>query len=111
MASELVLKLTFFVLLILSVTLEIIGDIFLKKWSSENKTLLLFLGLGIYFVGTIFWALSLKYEFLSKAVSLFTVINLVAILLVGVFLFKEEVSFINKIGLFLGLISVILIEM
>lgn len=86
------------------------ADIFLKKWSIENKNYLLIIGLLIYFVGTIFWAFSLKYELLSKAGPIFTILNLVMIVLVGVIMFKENLSFVNTAGVVLGIVSIILIE-
>lgn len=110
MASPIVLKLIFFGLVILAVILEIIGDVLFKKWSIDNRNIFLYVGLLIYFVGTIFWAFSLKYEYLSKAISIFTVLNLIVIVLVGVLYFKEDLSLMNKIGIGLGILSVILIE-
>ena len=110
MNSEIVLKLGFFALIAIAVILEVIGDILFKKWSLENKNILLIIGLIIYFIGTIFWAISLKYESLSKAISVFTILNLIIIVLVGIILFKENLSLINKIGIGLGILSVILIE-
>lgn len=104
------LKFAFFGLLALAVALEVVGDIFFKKWSLDNKNILLILGLIIYFIGTIFWAISLKYEFLSKAISVFTVLNLILVVLAGVIMFKEDLSIINRIGIALGILSVILIE-
>lgn len=108
---ESALKLTFFALLLTAVALEVIGDVFFKKWALENKNALLVLGLIIYFIGTIFWAISLKYEFLSKAISVFTILNLIIVVAVGVIMFKENLSLINKIGVGLGILSVILIEL
>jgi len=64
----------------------------------------------IYFIGSVFWAISLKYEYLSKAISVFAVLNLIIVVLVGVLYFKEDLSLINKIGIGLGILSVILIE-
>lgn len=110
MSPSIAFKYSFFGLIIIAVTLEIIGDIFFKKWALENHQWLLYLGLLIYFCGTIFWAFCLKQEFLSKAVSIFTVINLIAVVLVGTLYFQEELSLINKIGIGLGILSVILIE-
>ena len=104
-------KLIFFALVILAVALEVIGDIFFKKWSIEHKNILVYVGLGIYFIGTIFWAISLKYEFISKAISVFAVLNLVIVALVGVLIFKEDISLINKIGIGLGAVSVFLVEL
>lgn len=110
MKPEILTKLLFFGLIILAVGLEVIGDVFFKKWSLENRNVLLVIGLAIYFIGTIFWAVSLKYEYLSKAISVFTVLNLVIVSLVGVLYFNEDLSLVNKIGIAVGIVSVILIE-
>ena len=110
MGAEMTLKFIFFGLIALAGVLEVIGDFLFKKWSVNNRNILLFTGLFIYFIGTIFWAISLKYEYLSKAISIFTVLNLVVVVLVGIIYFKEDLSFINKIGIILGITSVILLE-
>src|SRR3990172_11908044 len=109
MDSNTAIKIISFLLILLAVSLEIIADIIFKKWSIDNKNLLLYIGLLIYFIGTIFWAFSLKYEYLSRAISVFTVLNLVIVVLVGVLYFKEDLSLINKIGIGLGILSVVLI--
>lgn len=103
-------RIVFFFLVCLAVALEIIADILFKKWSINNRNLLLFLGFFIYFIGTIFWAFSLKYEYLSKAISIFTLLNLIVLALVGLFYFKENLSIMNKIGIILGILSAFLIE-
>jgi len=104
-------KLIFFALILLAVLLEVVADILFKKWSINNKNLLLIIGLLIYFAGTIFWAFSLKYEYISKAIVLFTVLNLIIIVLAGMLIFKENLSLTNKIGILLGILSVVLIEL
>ncbi len=48
MASEVVLKIIFFSLILLAVVLEVIGDIFIKRWSIDGRYLLLYLGVIIY---------------------------------------------------------------
>lgn len=111
MASEIALKFIFFGLIALSVVFEVVGDIFFKRWSIDNKNILVYIGLLIYFVGTVFWAISLKYEHLSKAISIFTILNFIIIVFVGVLYFKENLSLINKIGVGLGIISMLLIEL
>ena len=110
MAQEIIFKLIFLGLIALAVALEVIGDVLFKKWAIDSKNVMIISGLLIYFIGTIFWAISLKYEYLSKAISIFTVLNLVVIALVGMLYFKEDLSLINKIGIVLGISSVILIE-
>lgn len=111
MLTEFSLRLIFFSLVIIAVALEVIGDVLFKKWSIEAQNLLLIIGLLVYFIGAVFWAVSLKYELLSRAISIFTILNLIIIVLVGVFMFKEELSLINQVGIFLGVASIILIEM
>lgn len=111
MISENNVRLVFFGLIIAAVALEVVADVLFKKWSIEGRNALLLIGLGAYFIGTIFWAFSLKYEFLSKAVSVFTILNFVAVLLVGVLYFKEELSDLNKLGIVLGVVSVGLMEL
>lgn len=110
MLSEISLKFIFFCLIILAVTIEVIADIFFKKWAIGGKNILLYVGAVIYIFGTIFWAFSLKYEQMSKAISVFTVLNLILIVLAGVIIFKENLSLANKIGIALGILSVILVE-
>lgn len=103
-------KLIFLILLFIAVLLEVFSDILFKKWSLGSKNSFLVIGLIIYMIGTAFWAVSLKYEFLSKAISVFAVLNLIVLVLVGIVYFKEDLSFVNKIGIGLGVLSVILIE-
>lgn len=77
--------------------LEVVGDILIKKWSLESRNIFLMSGILIYFAGSAFWILSLKYEYLSRAISIFTVLNLILIVLAGVILFKENLSIANKL--------------
>ncbi len=105
------LKLTFWILILLGTALEIAGDIFFKKWAIEHRPMLLGIGLCIYAIGSLFWALSLRYEILSKAISIFTILNLVIVACVGVIFFQEQISTMSKIGIVLGLISIALIEL
>lgn len=103
-------KILFWTFTLLGVGLEIAGDVFFKKWTVENKPLLMWVGFVIYSIGALFWAFSLKYEALSKAISIFTILNLVIVALIGVIFFKENISVVSKIGIFLGIISIVLME-
>ena len=98
-------------LIAVAVLFEIIADILFKYWSMNSRTVFIVIGLIIYSVGTIIWAYSLKFNNLSKAITIFTVLNLIVIVLIGYYLFKEEVSFTNVIGILLGVISVILVQL
>jgi multidrug transporter EmrE-like cation transporter len=111
MPSPTTVKYLFFSLLAASLVFEVVADILLKKWSLNAKTWALVIGLGLYFIGTVFWAFSLRHEVLSKAVSIFTVLNLVLVVLAGVIVFDDHLTTANKIGVALGICSVILLEM
>jgi multidrug transporter EmrE-like cation transporter len=104
------MKVIFILLLLGGVLLEVVADIFLKKWSIENKALLLALGLALYIASTVAWAYSLKYGFLSKGVAIFTILNLILVVLAGVFMFNEQLTLVNKIGIGLGIASIIFLE-
>ncbi len=103
-------KILFWVFVLFGAGFEIVGDVFFKKWTVENRPLLMWGGFIIYSIGTLFWAFSLKYEMLSKAISIFTILNLIIVALVGIIFFKENISVISKIGIVLGVISIVLIE-
>jgi multidrug transporter EmrE-like cation transporter len=104
-------KIIFFILLAAGILLEVAGDIFFKRWALQSKTIILVIGALLYFTGTIFWAFSLKYETLSKAGVIFMLANIILIALAGTMIFKENLSLINKIGIALGIISIILVEL
>ncbi len=103
-------KFIFIILLLTGAVLDTVADIFLKKWALENKTILLGIGLLIYFIGTVFWAFSLQHGELSRGIVIFTLLNLILVLLAGVLLFHEELSLLQKAGIVLGLVSIVLLE-
>ena len=100
----------FLIIISIATFLEVLADILFKKWSINGRELFLFLGVGLYIIGTIAWAYSLKFELLSKAISIFTVLNLILVVLAGVIFFNESLSITNKFGILFGIISIILLE-
>ncbi len=104
-------KTLFLVLVVLAAVLEASGDVILKKWAIDGKQALFALGLAVYFAATVVWAFSLRYEFLSRAISIVTVLNLVIVVLAGALYFKEDLSAANKVGIALGIVSVVLMEL
>lgn len=103
-------KFIFMCLIFAGVILEVFGDVFFKKWSIDGRVWILVVGLLIYFSGAYFWAMSLKYEGLAIAVSVFTIMNMILASLIGVFYFSENLGLVNKVGIGLGILSVLLIE-
>lgn len=105
------MKLLFYSLITLAAIFEGLGDVLLKKWSvSGNKHIFFVLGLVIYLIATVVWAFSLKHEFLSKSISIVTVLNTLFVVAVGVFYFKESLSWVNMLGIALAIVAIILIE-
>jgi multidrug transporter EmrE-like cation transporter len=104
-------QILFLVLIIIAVTFESLADVSFKLSYVQDKNMWLWSGLVLYTISTIIWALSLKYEFLSKAVAIYTILNLIAVILIGVFFFDESMSTISKIGLGMGIVSVILMQL
>ncbi|MEY4616340.1 MAG: hypothetical protein RJB66_1300 [Pseudomonadota bacterium] len=92
----------FWTLVLLGALLEVVGDVFLKKQQ-------LGLGLGIYFLGSCFWAMTLKESDLSKSIIVFTVVNLLLVVAVGVIKFNEVLTVKQMIGVGFALVSLILI--
>lgn len=104
------MKFFFYILIFIVAILEIIGDIFFKEWTIQNKWPLLFAGVFSYLLATTAWAFSLKYSELFKAVLIFGIITTVAGIIVGLFIYKESVSYYGVAGIILGIISIILLE-
>lgn len=97
-------------LLTIAVLLELVADILFKQWAMKNHILLILGGVFVYGVSTVLWAFSLKYELLSKAIVVFTLGNLVLGVLAGLIIFSEELTIVQKVGVALGVISIIMVE-
>jgi len=98
-----------FIYLVIGATLlEALADILFKFWTIDGQNFLLIIGVAIYTASTIVWAYSLKFEVLSKAITVFAVLNLILVILAGLVLFGDQLSLYSKIGIGLGIISVVL---
>ena len=105
------MKEKFYILIAFVTVFELLADFLFKKWVLVNSKLFLLVGIGAYLVSTILWAFSLKYETLSKGVVVFSVLSLIAIVLMGVFVFGEELSNVNILGIILGVASIVLVSL
>ena len=104
------MKKIFLSIVLIAVVLEVIADVLLKKWAINNKVVFIISGIALYTAATFVWAYSLKFELLSKAITVFTILNLLLVVVAGVIIFKENLSVTNKIGIILGLFAIILLE-
>jgi len=102
-------KLLFFKIILAAVALETVADVLFRKAAIGNKSILLLIGLVCYFVGSIFWANSLKYEYLSRGIVVFVILNMVLDVLIGYFFMSEHLSTLNMTGVGLGFVSLVLL--
>lgn len=100
----------FLAFLLGAVVLETAGDILFKMAHLEGRNMFLVAGVALYTVGIVVWALLLRYELLSKAISIFSILNLVAVILAGFLIFHEHPSLLSKIGIALGVVAVGLMQ-
>lgn len=103
-------QIIFLLLIATGALLEVAGDVTLKYWALSHRTALMIFGLGIYFAGSIFWAYSLWYESLSKAIIVFTLSNLLIALAVALLVFDETLTHKQMVGVGLALVAIFLIE-
>lgn len=103
-------KVIFIILSLIAVLLEATADVFMKKWSLGNPAKFAVIGLAIYFISSLFWMWGLKYETLSKAVVLFTILNIVIVVIAGTIFFNETLTLRTKVGIIVALVAIVLLE-
>lgn len=86
------------------------GDLLLKEWVSTHKVLFYILGLFVWFIGLLFLAESFKYTNIAVASLVFTIFNIIILTVVSWIVFKEQLSTIQLLGLFLGLVAIGILE-
>ena len=86
------------------------GDIVLKEWVVKSHSTFYVLGLALYFVSMNLLAQSYKYEDVAVASMVMVIFNIATLTLVGYFFFHENITVYELTGIFLGAISVALLE-
>jgi multidrug transporter EmrE-like cation transporter len=98
------------VFVFIGVTVEVFADIFFKMWNDKGGNHLIIAGILLYLVGTGCWVTSLKYLSFTKSGIIFLLLSIVMLSLTGLLFFKDDLSIINKIGILLGIASIIMVE-
>lgn len=88
-----------------------IGDIFMKKWVNTNAYFFYFIWLATYLIGLNFLAQSFKFKNIAVASVIFVIFNVVTLSIVSWFYFKESLSVIQILGIVIGMISIIILEL
>lgn len=93
------------------VIIELLSVSSLKYWSETNKYIFLYLGLlGYLLVGTLFAYILNIHSDMSIINSLWQVLNIILVSIIGIMIYKEKLSVVQYIGLSLAIISVILLS-
>jgi len=99
------------ILLLIGGLILTIGDIFMKKWINTNAYLFYFIGLATYLIGLNFLAQSFKFKNIAVASVIFVIFNIVTLSLVSWFYFKETLSPMQIIGIVIGIIAIVVLEL
>lgn len=86
------------------------GDLALAQWARTNQFSFIITGLLLNLLGIIIYAQSLHSENIAIATALFLGLNIFAVYLGSIFLFRESISLSRGIALGILLFSMIAIE-
>ena len=87
-----------------------VGDLFMKTWVDKNSHGDFSIGLACYMIGMLFLAFSFKYKNIAIASMMLVLFNIITLLIVSWFLFKEPITIKEGIGMALGISAIILLE-
>jgi drug/metabolite transporter (DMT)-like permease len=89
---------------------ELIADIFAKEYSLNNTYTFWFGAIVSYVIANAFWLNAIKNgSGLGKGAIIFSVVSAVMATIIGIVLYKEVVTKIQLIGIFLGIVSLVFI--
>jgi multidrug transporter EmrE-like cation transporter len=97
-------------LLVMSAVSVILGDLFGKLWSQKPSPLLFLLALMAYLLSGWFYIPTLRRESLVLTSVIWTVLSTTGFLAIGLLLFHESLSPLQGIGVFFGVVSLILLS-
>ncbi len=96
--------------LTLLIVFELVADILAKEWSLHGTVIRWIGAIMAYVVANIFWLFALRNgSGLARGAVIFSVSTAVVAVILGIFLYKENINKIQIIGIILGTISLILI--
>ena len=86
-------------------TVEIIAELLLQRWAKTNVTMWLVFGMIAYVSLALLFANAMKHANLTTMNTAWQCGNVVIISLIGVFVLKEELSLLQKVGVCLAFLS------
>ncbi|MEK7182239.1 MAG: EamA family transporter [Patescibacteria group bacterium] len=102
---------TWIIPLIILIVFELIADVFAKEWSLGNRSFFFaILALFSYLLANSSWLVALKYgSGLARGAVVFSIASAILAVFIGLVFYKESLTTIQTVGVFIGLISLILI--
>ena len=98
-------------LLLVSALLVVVGDVFAKYWSLNQKTSFFIIGVLGYFLSGVVYIPTLLRKGLVITGMVYSLFSIVGFLIVGLIFFKETLTLLQGIGVMLGVIALILLNL
>lgn len=108
MYLSLAARLPVFVLILLSASGVVTGDYFAKSWSENRESWRFFVSLMGYLSSGIFYIPTLLRGQLIVTSIIWSFLSIIGFLLIGFIIFKESFNGIQIVGIFFGVISLVL---
>ncbi|MFA6460872.1 MAG: EamA family transporter [Candidatus Woesearchaeota archaeon] len=86
------------------------GDIVLALWAKQSKAYLFLIGMLLNVAGIIVYAQSLRLESVGIATAMFLGINILAVTIMGMFVFKEMLNLKQALGLAGMVLAMVVLE-
>ncbi len=87
-----------------------VGDLASGEWVKTNKKYFYALAFVFYIIGLNFLIYGYKFEEIAVASMTLEIFNVTTLTIAGRFLFKENISRLEIIGIIIGLIAVVILE-
>lgn len=98
-------------MLILSATSVVLGDLFAKFWSINQKGWFFGIALVGYFLSGLFYIPTLLKKGLVLTSVIWSLLSIIGFLFIGLVLFKESLMPVQIVGITLGVIALILLSL
>lgn len=97
--------------LVILIVFEAIADIFAKEWSLGKRSgIYAVLALVAYLLANSSWLIALKNgSGLARGAIIFSVASAILAAIIGLLFYKEELSTVQIVGFFIGIVSIALL--
>lgn len=91
--------------------LTTLGNVYAKEWAVKSGVGLFAMTLAFYLAGSVVFPFSLKFGSLTILNTLASVVTILATVLIGLLYYREHITTVQALGLFLGGIALILLSL